>query len=81
MGYIGFIIIFRKNIVTGLHGFRFIGNTALHRLNPPKKDDLRLAIEVSEDILNFLYELDYKASRLRKAGERKSHHRVEPAKQ
>jgi len=25
-----------------------------------------LAIEVMEDLLNFLYELDYKASRLRK---------------
>lgn len=53
-----------QNIVSSLHGFRFIGNTALHELNPPSRDDLRLAIEVSEDLLNFLYELDYKASRL-----------------
>ncbi len=56
-----------KNIVDNLHSFRFIGNPALHELAVPKGDDLRLAIEVSEDILNFLYELDYKASLLGKS--------------
>jgi hypothetical protein len=53
-----------QNIVTGLHGFRFMGNEALHELTPPEPDDLRLAIEISEDLLNFLYELDYKANQL-----------------
>lgn len=53
-----------QNIVTHLHNFRFIGNEAIHELTPPKRDDLRLAIEISEDLLNFLYELDYKARRL-----------------
>lgn len=55
-----------KNIVDHLHAFRFIGNEALHELAIPKRPDLRMAIEVSEDLLNFLYELDYKASQLPK---------------
>lgn len=41
-----------------------MGNEALHRLTPPSRQDLRLAIEIIEDLLNFLYELDYKAQRL-----------------
>ena len=53
-----------QNIVTNLHSFRFIGNEAVHELEVPDTYDLRLAIEVSEDLLNFLYELDYKSSRL-----------------
>jgi hypothetical protein len=52
------------NIVTNLHNFRFIGNIAIHELTPPEKHALRLAIEIVEDLLNFLYELDYKASGL-----------------
>lgn len=58
------------NIVTNLHNLRFIGNEAAHELSAPKSDELRLAIEISEDLLNFLYELDYKASLL--AEKRKS---------
>ena len=53
-----------QNIVTNLHSFRFIGNEAVHELEVPSAHDLSLAIEVSEDLLNFLYELDYKSSRL-----------------
>lgn len=53
-----------QNIVTNIHSFRFIGNKAVHELEVPSADDLSLAIEVSEDLLNFLYELDYKSSRL-----------------
>ena len=30
----------------------------------PGKEDLALAIEIIEDILNLLYELDYKTDRL-----------------
>lgn len=56
--------IYSQTIVANLHGFRFMGNIALHELAAPKKDDLKVAIEVSEDLLNFLYELDYKASLL-----------------
>lgn len=54
-----------KNIVESLHGFRFMGNTAIHELTPPHRYDLILAIAVSEDLLNYLYELDYKATQLR----------------
>jgi hypothetical protein len=53
-----------KNIVESLHSFRFMGNVAIHELTPPERTDLRLAIEVSEDLLNYLYELDYKARNL-----------------
>jgi hypothetical protein len=56
-----------ENIVSNLHGFRFMGNEAIHELEIPRLEDLKLAISVSEDLLNFLYELDYKASRLPKA--------------
>lgn len=52
------------NIVKNLHRFRFMGNKALHELEPPNKNDLSLSIEVSEDLMNFIYELDYKASQL-----------------
>jgi hypothetical protein len=55
-----------KTIVANLHSFRFMGNEALHELAAPKRTDLKVAIEVSEDLLNFLYELDYKASLLPK---------------
>ena len=53
-----------KNIVVNLHSIRFIGNEAGHELSSPGTDELRLAIELCEDLLNFLYELDYKARRL-----------------
>lgn len=55
-----------ENIVQSLHGFRFMGNEAIHELGAPERAILSLAIEVSEDLLNFLYELDYKARRLPK---------------
>lgn len=50
-----------SNIVEGLHSFRFMGNEAAHELQAPMRADLLLAIEIMEDLLNFLYELDYKA--------------------
>lgn len=56
-----------SNIVSNLHGIRFIGNVAAHQLTAPELGDLRLAIDICEDLLNFLYELDYKASLLNRA--------------
>ena len=56
------------NIVESLHRFRFIGNEAAHELQAPAESELRLAIEVMEDLLNFLYELDYKARNLFEGG-------------
>jgi hypothetical protein len=55
-----------SNIVQSLHSFRFMGNEAAHELQAPTRRDLELAIEVMEDLMNFLYELDYKAQKLPK---------------
>ena len=55
-----------QNIVQSLHSFRFMGNEAAHELAGPPISELRLAIEVMEDLMNFLYELDYKAKKLNK---------------
>jgi len=52
------------NIVKNLHGFGFMGNKAVHELAPPNTFELHTAIEVIEDLLNFLYELEYKAQSL-----------------
>jgi len=52
------------NVLATLHGFRFLGNRALHGLEVPDYKDLALAIEVIEDVMNLIYELDYKSSRL-----------------
>jgi hypothetical protein len=54
-----------KNIIRNLHHFRFMGNDAVHELTAPKPTEVALAIGVIEDLLNFFYELDYKASQLR----------------
>jgi hypothetical protein len=54
-----------KNIIRNLHHFRFMGNDAVHKLAVPKAQEVASAVGVIEDLLNFLYELDYKASQLR----------------
>ncbi len=53
-----------QNIVSNLHSIRFIGNEAAHKLSSPSTNDLKLAVELCEDLLNFTYELDYKAKSL-----------------
>lgn len=58
------VTILPSNIVTNLHTIRFLGNEAAHELSVPSTEDLRLAIELCEDLLNYIYELDYKAQRL-----------------
>jgi hypothetical protein len=52
------------SIVENLHSFRFMGNEAVHELKPPPDFELTIALNVIEDVLNFLYELDYKAQML-----------------
>ena len=49
-----------SNIVECLHSFKFMSDDAAHRLESPRRDELQLAIEVIEDLLNFLYEVEYK---------------------
>jgi hypothetical protein len=58
------------NIVDSLHGFRFSGNDAAHELAPLTKSEANIAISVMEDLLNYLYDLDYKASRIKYASKR-----------
>jgi len=55
------------NIAKSLHTFRFMGNEAVHELQAPEREELQLAIEVMEDLLNFLYELEYKVRGLSRA--------------
>jgi len=53
-----------ESIVRNLHEFRFMGNKAVHELEAPTGFELNVALDVIEDILNFFYALDYKASLL-----------------
>jgi hypothetical protein len=52
------------SVLANLHGFRFLGNRAMHDLEVPAYKDLALAVEVMEDVMNAIYELDYKSGRL-----------------
>lgn len=52
------------NMIQNLHSFRFMGNKAVHELTAPEEEHLQLAIEIIEDILNYLYDLDYKLTLL-----------------
>lgn len=57
-----------SNIVECLLSFKFIGDDAAHRLVAASRSELDAAIGVMEDLLNFLYEVEYelasKAQRL-----------------
>ena len=52
------------HIVDDLHEFRFMGNEAVHELESPPESELRIAIDICEDLLNYIYELDYKVKQL-----------------
>jgi Domain of unknown function (DUF4145) len=69
-----------KNIIRNLHHFRFMGNDAVHELAAPKYTEIVLAIGVIEDLLNFFYELDYKASQLREIRRSKKPKSLKPGK-
>jgi hypothetical protein len=56
-----------KNIINSLHGLRFSGNDAAHKMKSLERRELQHALDVMEDLLNYLYELDYKASQLKHA--------------
>lgn len=62
----GLTAVLPANIVENLHGLRFIGNDAVHELESPNEFTLTVALDVVEDILNFLYALDYKVTLLEK---------------
>jgi hypothetical protein len=48
-----------------LHEHRFLGNEALHELSQPSVEELRLAIEIVEHMIENIYELPSKAKELR----------------
>ena len=54
------------NIITHLHTFRFIGNSAVHELDAPNQYTLKQCINVLEDLMNYLYQLEYKIKRIEK---------------
>lgn len=61
-----------KGLVTAahalmLHEHRYLGNAAVHELDEPTSEELRLAIEIVEHTLDQLYGLSEKANRLRRA--------------
>jgi hypothetical protein len=53
------------NMIEALHALRDFGNFATHELKALSRDDARIAIQVMEDLLNYFYDMDYKASRVR----------------
>lgn len=48
-----------SNIVEYLSSFKFIGDDAAHRLEARSPEELTSAIGVMEDLLNFLYDVEY----------------------
>ena len=48
-------------IVEHLKSFKFLGDAAVHRIEAPDTQTLKLGIEVMEDLLNYLYALEYKS--------------------
>lgn len=62
--------LFEKGLLTKqhaeiLHEHRFLGNEALHSLDQPTIEELKIAIEIVEHTLDNLYELTEKVSDLR----------------
>jgi len=49
-----------------LHELRFLGNNAIHELQRPSPEELKLAIEIIEHTLDNVYEVLNKAERLRR---------------
>lgn len=47
------------NVVDALYSFKFMGDDAAHKLVAPKKQELDLALDILDDMLNILYELEY----------------------
>ena len=55
----------RKHTDT-LHECRFLGNKALHQLDIPSKEELKLAIEIIEHTIEIIYEISRIAERLKR---------------
>ncbi len=48
-----------------LHELRFLGNEAVHELSQPSPEELTLAIEIIEHIIDALYKIPEKARQLK----------------
>jgi len=48
-----------------LNTFRFLGNDALHKLSAPSEEELQLAIEIVEHVLENIFEIEEKVERLK----------------
>ena len=55
-----------EHIVDQLHSFRYLGNTAVHELEPPSQYELKMHIDVIESLLDYIYELEYKSNQLQR---------------
>ena len=53
-----------KNYAKTLHNLRFLGNQAVHQLDKPKEENLKLAIDIVEHTLSSIYEIEIKAQKL-----------------
>ena len=49
-----------------LHEHRFLGNDAVHELSTPSREDLKLAIEIVENVFDTLYEIPSKGLTLKR---------------
>jgi hypothetical protein len=71
-----------SNIVKSLYSFKFIGDDAAHRLDTTSKEELKLAIDVMEDLLNFLYEMEYQlVSKAQKLADKRPRTKIAEVKQ
>jgi hypothetical protein len=62
-----------------LHEHRYLGNNAVHELAMPSRDELKLAIEIIEHVLDQLYVIPEKALELKKrAAARKAKKKKSP---
>jgi hypothetical protein len=67
--------LYEKGILTKrqseiLHQHRYIGNEAIHKLITPSKEELELAIQIVEHILESVFEINHKALKLNKKREK-----------
>lgn len=53
-----------KNYASTLHDLRFLGNKAVHQLDKPNDEFLKLAIDIVEHTLSSIYEIEIKAQKL-----------------
>lgn len=61
--------LYERNLITEshaeiLHEHRFLGNKAVHELDMPSAEELKLGIEILEHTLENIYELKYKGGEL-----------------